>query len=268
MIAKNYIVNGVKKSVPLCSSCLRVMNLSLVSHKGTKDTKKTNQKNLSVVLLTGRCALSSTNLPFFVAPLYPYPLFNKGIRACCWGNLMATKGADYSKSYPCLPTPQKSLFLSAYTVTLFIIFSLFILPGCKEPKVKGLVSVRGTVTYNEAPLEGAAVCFTPKEFKTGDRLGTGKTDAQGKFELRTIGEPGVLPGEYIVVIVKNEMSPGKESAQRPKVDPKTGKEIPARPSPPTVKPLLPKRYGDPKTSDVNVTVGKDGLQDWRLELVD
>ena len=143
---------------------------------------------------------------------------------------------------------------------LFVIFGLGVLSGCGRVKIEGLVPVRGTVTFNGEPLEGAAVCFTPKEFKTGDRLGTGKTDTAGRFELRTIGELGVLPGEYIVVVIKNEASAVN---QPQKIDPKT-----KRPAPPKVKTLIPKRYSDPKTSDMSVVVDKNGLADWRLEIVD
>ena len=148
---------------------------------------------------------------------------------------------------------------------LFVIPGLFAVSGCSEPKLKGLVSVRGTITYQGKPLEGAAVCFTPKDFQTGDRLGTGKTDAQGKFALRTIGEPGVFPGEYVVVVVKNEVVPGK---QTPPVDSKTGHPIPGRPVASEVKSLIPKRYSHSKTSDVHVVVEKNGLANWRLEIVD
>ena len=146
---------------------------------------------------------------------------------------------------------------------LFVIFWLFAISGCKEPKLEGLVSVRGTITYQGKPLEGAAVCFTPKDFQTGDRLGTGKTDARGKFELRTIGESGILPGEYVVVVIKNEVIPGK---QTPPVNPGTGPPVPGRPAPSEVKSLIPKRYGSPKTSDVVVVVEQNGLADWRLEI--
>ena len=154
------------------------------------------------------------------------------------------------------------------TLFLFVILVLIFLSGCKKPKINGLVPVQGTVTYKGEPIEDAAVCFTPKNFKTGDRLGTGKTGAQGRFELRTIGELGVLPGEYAVVVIKNELIPGKQSTRQPKVDPKTGREIPVRPVPPEIRPLLPKRYSDPKTSDLNIVVGTGGLRNVRLELVD
>ena len=148
---------------------------------------------------------------------------------------------------------------------LFLIPGLLAVSGCKEPKLKGLVSVRGTITYQGEPLEGAAVCFTPKDFQTGDRHGTGKTDSQGKFVLRTIGEPGILPGEYVVTVIKNEVIPRN---QTPPVDPKTGRPIPGRRAPAEVNPLIPKRYSSSKTSDVYVVVKKNGLADWRLDIVD
>ena len=146
--------------------------------------------------------------------------------------------------------------ISKKYLLVLVILGLIAVSGCKGPKIKGLVPVRGTVTYNGEPLEGAAVCFTPKEFQTGDRLATGKTDAKGTFELRTIGELGILPGEYVVVLVKNEASPGNQTPP------------PGRPAPVQVKSLIPKRYGDPKTTDLNVVVENSGIRDLRLDIVD
>ena len=148
--------------------------------------------------------------------------------------------------------------ISPRYVLVLMMIGFLAASGCRGPKVKGLVPVRGTVTYKGEAVEDAVVCFTPKEFKTGDRLGTGKTDANGRFELRTIGERGVLPGEYVVVVIKNEIVP-----QTPQGNPRPG-----RPPPSEVKSLLPKRYGDPKTSDLHIVVEKSGLTNWRLELVD
>ena len=144
-----------------------------------------------------------------------------------------------------------------FTKTITILLLFFMLPGCGKPKIDGLVSVRGTITYNGEPLEGATVGFTPKEFQSGDRLATGRTDAQGRFELRTIGEIGVLPGEYAVVVIKNEMLPG--SAER---------SLPGRPPSPEIRSVIPMRYGSPNTSEVSVVVGKEGLRNWQLEIVD
>ena len=138
---------------------------------------------------------------------------------------------------------------------VLVILGLFALSGCKEPKIKGLVPVRGTVTFNGEPLEGATVGFTLKEFKTGDRLATGKTDSKGAFELRTIGEPGILPGEYVVVLIKNEAIPGNQTSPK------------GRPAPAKIESLIPKRYGDPKTTDLYVVVENNGIRDLRLAIV-
>ena len=144
------------------------------------------------------------------------------------------------------------------TTSIVVLLVFLVLSGCGGPKVKGLVSVRGTVIYNGEPLAGASIGLTPKDFSNGARIGTGTTNAEGKFELRTIGELGVLPGEYVVVIVKNEIVP-----QTPQANPRPG-----RPAPSQVQSLIPKRYGDPQTSELNVVVEKSGLVHWLVELVD
>ena len=139
---------------------------------------------------------------------------------------------------------------------LLVLIGLSTLLGCKEPKIKGLVPVRGTITFNGEPLEGATVGFTPKEFNTGDRLATGKTDSKGVFELRTIGEPGILPGEYVVVLIKNKTIPGNPTPPK------------SRPAPVKIESLIPKRYGDPKTTDLNVVVENNGIRDLQLAIAD
>ena len=145
--------------------------------------------------------------------------------------------------------------ISKRDLLLLMTLGLFAVSGCSGPKVDGLVPVRGTVTFDGELLEGATIGFTPKEFKTGDRLATGKTDVQGRFELRTIGELGVLPGEYAVVIIKNEIIPGRQASP------------PGRPVPSEVRSLIPARYSDPKTSDLNVVVGQNGHRDLQLTIL-
>lgn len=141
-------------------------------------------------------------------------------------------------------------------------------PGCRGPKIDGLVPVRGTVTYRGKPLEGATVGFSPKEFRPGDRIGVGRTDAKGLFELRTIGEPGVLPNDYLVFVVKNAVVPaspskggGKPDAGGPSGPPRPGKGD-------RIESRIPKRYGNAKTSGLEWTVGRSGLKDVRIELTD
>jgi hypothetical protein len=62
-----------------------------------------------------------------------------------------------------------------------------------------LAKVKGKVTLNGKPLEGAIVQFQPTE--EGGSPSAGKTDAQGRYELmHTFDQPGAMPGEHVVSI--------------------------------------------------------------------
>ena len=147
-------------------------------------------------------------------------------------------------------------------IFLFVILGFFAVLGCREPKVKGLVPARGIVTYKDEPLEGAAVCFTPKEFNTGDRLATGKTDVNGRFELRTIGELGVLPGEYRVSVVKNIAVETPSNLGQAEQKQQGGR--PARPQ--KVKSVIPAKYNDKKKSELLFDIGEKGLSNIEIAL--
>ncbi|MDR1925686.1 MAG: carboxypeptidase-like regulatory domain-containing protein [Planctomycetaceae bacterium] len=144
---------------------------------------------------------------------------------------------------------------------LFILVCVFVF-GCGGVKLVGLVSVRGTVTYNGQPLEGAIVGFSPKNFKSGDRVASGTTNSQGKFELRTIGELGALPNDYLVTVSKKiidkENQPTPNNTNQP---PPSQRQI-------KFKSLIPARYDNVKTSGLNFVVGKEGLTDVKIELSD
>lgn len=145
-----------------------------------------------------------------------------------------------------------------------MIIFVAIFNGCKGQKVKGLVPVQGTVYFKEEPLDGASVSFRPKDFKSGDRFGTGMTDSQGRFELRTIGEIGILPNDYIVSVVKNvaqEEMPIK-GTQKTKLPP----NVPRKGGP--VKSLIPKKYGKAETSGLEFTIGPKGSKDIKIDLTD
>ncbi|MGQ9574791.1 MAG: carboxypeptidase-like regulatory domain-containing protein [Thermoguttaceae bacterium] len=63
----------------------------------------------------------------------------------------------------------------------------------------GLARVKGRVTLNGQPLEGAIVEFRPTA--PGGTPASGLTDAQGRYELMyTFQTPGTPPGEYTVSI--------------------------------------------------------------------
>ena len=72
-----------------------------------------------------------------------------------------------------------------------------LLAGCGSGD--GLATVKGKVTLNGQPLEGAVVQFQP----TADdgSPSAGKTDAKGRYELmHTFNTRGGMPGEHVVTI--------------------------------------------------------------------
>src|SRR5262245_28126856 len=62
---------------------------------------------------------------------------------------------------------------------------------------KALVPVKGVVTINGKSRTTVVVTFLPP---AGPAVGTAETDKDGKYELSSMGGPGVLPGEYKVGI--------------------------------------------------------------------
>ena len=104
-----------------------------------------------------------------------------------------------------LNTPFAVLFLVT-TVTMV---------GCNDGRLR-TEPVRGIVTLDGAPLDGASVTFTPKNPDEG-AIGFARTNERGEYLLQTMaGNPdaGTLPGEYIVTISKYRAVP-------------TGRKVPA-----------------------------------------
>jgi len=112
------------------------------------------------------------------------------------------------------------------------------------------VPVTGTVTYQGKPVEGAEVAFYPKS----GRAATGKTDAEGRFELMTASPgDGAVVGEYTVVVTKSEMVADPTNPNSPYKIPK---------------PLLPARYAAPATSGLTATVEAGAKNDFPFALAD
>ena len=123
------------------------------------------------------------------------------------------------------------------------------LTGCGSGRPE-TVPVTGTVKHNGNLVEGADVMFMAE----GSRPATGKTDAEGRFELMTfVPGDGATVGEHTVVISKKEEI----------VDP-------AAPDSPykQMRDLLPTRYGNPAQSDLTAKVDAAGENDFPFELTD
>lgn len=69
--------------------------------------------------------------------------------------------------------------------------------GADGPEI---ASVTGAITLDDRPVEGAMVYFEPS---AGGRSSTALTDAEGKYELKYIGDRmGALLGDHQVRITK------------------------------------------------------------------
>ena len=86
------------------------------------------------------------------------------------------------------------------------------LAGCgsasASPKAESLVPVKGCITLDNRPLEGATVIFTPQGSKMGDGA-IGTTDANGNYEATAGGATGAPLGAYKVTISRLIDSAGK-----------------------------------------------------------
>jgi hypothetical protein len=107
--------------------------------------------------------------------------------------------------------------------------------GCGGPPI---ATVRGRVTLDGRPLTAGTVVFE------GDgRSYTGSIGADGRFELRFMGEPGIRPGTYGVAVIPPEAEVV--------ADPKTTDLRAVNPVDPR---NYPERYRLPSTSGISRTV--------------
>jgi hypothetical protein len=126
---------------------------------------------------------------------------------------------------------------------------VLVLAGC-GPKGKKSGAVTGKVTYKGQPVNGAALLLYPASGGDTPAL-TVPVGQDGEFRISD-----VAPGEYKVVV---QGSPGAQQ-----VDPRMLKSMPPEKraeaeaklkgmnTPPTIP--FPKKYTDPKTTDLKVTV--------------
>jgi hypothetical protein len=109
--------------------------------------------------------------------------------------------------------------------------------------------VSGVVTLDGQPLEGASVTFSPISGRD-DGVGgsTGKTDAQGRYSLRTVvgDKTGAAVGKHKVSISLYRENP---------VNPdQAGKE------------LVPPKYSDPSRTELTFDVPSGGTDKANFEL--
>jgi len=141
---------------------------------------------------------------------------------------------------------QSGVFVACLVATFAV--------GCREDL--NLLPASGTVTYQGKPLEGALVTFLGE----GNKLGSGTTDAAGKYTISTLGKSGATPGKNQVAVTKQSGAasvpqtrdtttpPSPEEIQKMMGDMKknmSGKQA---------KHLLPAKYADPAQSGFTADV--------------
>jgi hypothetical protein len=125
---------------------------------------------------------------------------------------------------------------------------LVILPGCGSADIE-LAPAEGIVTLDGRPVEGAGVTF---QSMAGGPAASGTTDSEGRFQLRTMNQPGAPLGEHIVLISKTWMDLPTTAAGQ--VDEAKLREV----TDIEEKNLLPVRYSSPATSELRATIDNSG----------
>lgn len=140
-----------------------------------------------------------------------------------------------------------------------------LLLGCGGGNLPPTVAVTGTVTLDGKPVEGASVNFLSD---AGSITASGKTDASGKFQLKTtVGSQsvdGAILGRHQVAVVKTE-SEG-QSISDPKEMMSKMAENPAITSDFKVKNIIPTKYSNPTQSGLTAEVTEGGANDFTFDL--
>ena len=128
------------------------------------------------------------------------------------------------------------------------------------------VAVSGVVTFNNVPVEGATVTFSPGSGAATDskaKAAFGVTDANGTYHLTTYAlNDGAIPGNYFVTVskqfpVERKPDPDEENYQPPE-------ETEAKAPPPTTG--LPPKYATPTSSGLKAEVKDSGAQTFDFKL--
>jgi hypothetical protein len=132
------------------------------------------------------------------------------------------------------------------------------LSGCKKPGLQ-VNFVEGFVLLDGSPVADATVEIAP--LTPGGLTAIGRSDASGRFRLTTTrgGSPngGAVAGDYTVLFKKADYD--LKGTGKTRADDMDGVPLIYE---------IPKRYGDPQTSGLKVTVkqGRNDGPDFKFEL--
>lgn len=141
---------------------------------------------------------------------------------------------------------------------------LFTFIGCgkKTTELKlDLVPMSGTVTLDGIPVADANVILVYTGTPPESFVGSGAvSDAQGHYEVQTMGKKGTVAGTYQVTVSK------QVSANGTALKPEEGIDIEQLRMAGGVKETMPGKYTNPATTDLKVTVEKGKTDGYNLEL--
>ncbi|MDX1929774.1 MAG: hypothetical protein SFV81_24825 [Pirellulaceae bacterium] len=144
-------------------------------------------------------------------------------------------------------------------VALFAAIGLVSLPACSSSdewtaKRLKVYKAGGTVLLDGKPCPEAVVTFFSD---TNSVSATGRTNAEGKFQLTTYNDgDGAVEGAHKATVVKREFV-----EEKTKYDSANERSVALIP-----KELLPKKYMTPSTSGLSYTVATSGANDFKIEI--
>lgn len=148
-------------------------------------------------------------------------------------------------------------------LSIFLLSHVVFLSAC-APSGIAVVSVKGTVLRQGAPVDDALVMFVPV---SEGRSTAGKTDFKGEFVMITPGarKSGCVPGKYNVLVTKTVLVDSKgRRPEKSKSTEDSGETGPLYDE----KAVLPAKYGNAETSGLEVDVKKRGTNHFVFNLDD
>ena len=135
---------------------------------------------------------------------------------------------------------------------------LLSLAGCSSsgPSALPLYPVTGTFVVGGKPLKDTIVQLVPSDPESKAKPGIGRTDAEGKFMIRTNGDKGANPGKYKVVLgtgADDSASKGPMSVED--ASKMSGQYVKSKGIPTATLPF-PKEWASAKTSPKEIEVVK------------
>ena len=161
--------------------------------------------------------------------------------------------------------------------TPVVVFSLLMLAGCGGSDRPALAPASGIVKLDGVPVAGATVTYIPVE---SGRPGTGLTDAEGRYTIKTFEDAeGGIVGKHKVAVMKvsgpgadlldgeGPAGPsGDESEEDDGSDGLSQLDAPGAPEAPETVYDVPKKYINHNESGLLITVPSGGSDTLNLDL--